>query len=703
VSGGVGGPCTRHYGGVDVLGTGAQAVEPPSGHPSGERRLWHEFGEPAEIGCRDLYEAAEGLASACGWARPTGAAPAGPREHDHAADARPDQTAALARAYVAKMPPAVRGEGGDKQTYAVACVLVIDFALQPGQALPLMLEYNARCRPPWQERELLRKLEHAAGKPGVRGRLLNRHAARPGPGRAPAASRRAAPPGEAFVGLVPDFFQWDKTQVSPSQPAPALDKRGRVNRGRTLCREWVLDVVRHAVVAQRCSLVLLPDVYLAQLLWGPRRWPANWRQRVAESLHACHPDVLPIEREVGWGEGGRQMHRIDLSKGWRQGEGACYPACPLNGRPAPPHRHFRLLLPGSSLGAMAAFAGERPDPEGCIEFDFGNPRLGREAAARRRKELRSELKGRGKVLEDLAGSPYFDEAGARHEIRQLGKELRGLRAGNHEAGGTWAAYLPVRLFGPSPRVGLTPDQRNLITALTMQTTRSRRRGGRPDRAQVIGAGGGDGGEDESAIPTPPGLPAGAHVAFNGNASRSYRRHGYGFLLKERMRQAGYAAGAGGFEYSPILLDLRRLCGPFGLVAAGFHPFANEWKETGEMLGLCGSAAGRRWLEGCLLRVYCGADYLDRWRRLLAERMGFGSIPGAEQAAEAAPAPPPGIVRVGTAAELQALMSARGLTDGEMAGKLGVHRTAINHYRNGRRRWRADFQRKLDALPGRPEA
>src|SRR5437764_665181 len=52
------------------------------------------------------------------------------------------EAARQARAYLAKVPPAVEGRGGDRQTFTAACVLVLDFGLPPEDALPLLLEYN---------------------------------------------------------------------------------------------------------------------------------------------------------------------------------------------------------------------------------------------------------------------------------------------------------------------------------------------------------------------------------------------------------------------------------------------------------------------------------------------------------------------------------------------------------------------------------
>ncbi len=63
-----------------------------------------------------------------------------------------------ASAYVAKMDPAIQGHGGDHQTYTVACRLTVGFDLSPQDALPLLLENNDRCQPPWAESDLARKL-----------------------------------------------------------------------------------------------------------------------------------------------------------------------------------------------------------------------------------------------------------------------------------------------------------------------------------------------------------------------------------------------------------------------------------------------------------------------------------------------------------------------------------------------------------------
>lgn len=66
-----------------------------------------------------------------------------------------------ARAYLAKLPPALAGSGGHAATFSAACRLV-EFGLPWDSAWPLLLEWNGtHCQPPWCERDLRHKLADA--------------------------------------------------------------------------------------------------------------------------------------------------------------------------------------------------------------------------------------------------------------------------------------------------------------------------------------------------------------------------------------------------------------------------------------------------------------------------------------------------------------------------------------------------------------
>lgn len=111
-----------------------------------------------------------------------------------------------ARAYVERMPSAVAGSGGHAATFSVARKLLQDFGLGEGDAWDLLLEYNARCEPPWSERELRHKLGDAA-----RARVANPVEDRPAPARARGGGRG----GGAALAVVPP------PDSSPPAPPPA--------------------------------------------------------------------------------------------------------------------------------------------------------------------------------------------------------------------------------------------------------------------------------------------------------------------------------------------------------------------------------------------------------------------------------------------------------------------------------------------------
>ena len=75
------------------------------------------------------------------------------------------QTIERARHHVARMHPAIQGEGGDAQTFKVAVVLVKGFNLSEKEAWPILCDYNSRCEPSWSEKELHHKLHSAMNLP----------------------------------------------------------------------------------------------------------------------------------------------------------------------------------------------------------------------------------------------------------------------------------------------------------------------------------------------------------------------------------------------------------------------------------------------------------------------------------------------------------------------------------------------------------
>lgn len=152
---------------VKIPGTLARKGEPTPDRPHRRSRLLHP-GDGVVVPVQLLEAMAAGLAPS---ARPAAPAVAPVVLSDDPAGRVP-----RARAYLAALPAAVSGEGGHDATFRAACAAVVDFGLSQDEARPLLAEYNARCVPPWSEKELEHKLSDAAKKaaeePGRVGRLL---------------------------------------------------------------------------------------------------------------------------------------------------------------------------------------------------------------------------------------------------------------------------------------------------------------------------------------------------------------------------------------------------------------------------------------------------------------------------------------------------------------------------------------------------
>jgi hypothetical protein len=186
---------------VDFIGTGGQAVCPPSVHPSGERREWAGGapGEPSIVRFSDLWLAVCRLAESCGCKPASGTRwpwedRPGPPPHCHQKEGSTGTTGAGVEAravgYLAKIPGAVSGQRGHARTFCAARVLVYGFDLGAERGFRLLKDfYNPRCEPEWSDRELWHKVEDAdrLAYHEPRGWLLN-------------ASRRAGPANEESRG-----------------------------------------------------------------------------------------------------------------------------------------------------------------------------------------------------------------------------------------------------------------------------------------------------------------------------------------------------------------------------------------------------------------------------------------------------------------------------------------------------------------------
>ena len=78
----------------------------------------------------------------------------------------------------------------------------------------------------------------------------------------------------------------------------------------------------------------------------------------------------------------------------------------------------------------------------------------------------------------------------------------------------------------------------------------------------------------------------------------------------------------------LLKDLALLSESFGLVAAAVDK-RGQWRSLDQLRQMVKEGRSRTGLKTCSLRIFAPADYLIRWRRWFAERLGFSFIPGGE--------------------------------------------------------------------------
>lgn len=84
-----------------------------------------------------------------------------PREHVRRDRNTTIESLSRARRFLRSVEPAVCGQHGDLRTFRVCCRVVRGFDLSDDEAMSVLGEWNARCAPPWSERDLLEKVHNA--------------------------------------------------------------------------------------------------------------------------------------------------------------------------------------------------------------------------------------------------------------------------------------------------------------------------------------------------------------------------------------------------------------------------------------------------------------------------------------------------------------------------------------------------------------
>jgi len=479
---------------------------------------------------------------------------------------------------------------------------------------------------------------------------------------------------DPFFLVVPDHVIAAGSFVYLSGPA-VTDRRGGALKGLA----WLIHA---AVIAQRKATVTLPDWLLGQVVWGGRRqsWPRNWRKVIVRFLDSAVGKAL-------------------TAAAWLGRDRPCPHECPMHQR-WPRHGHVTITIRAFKEGEVDwARVPAGTDPVG--ETFLRDLELCGDEAGEKSTYSFAKPPGRRpaqQVVRGLGDAGDFKPDSTRED------HLR-----RRWTRGTASAYLPLFLFGPSPRVGLNRNAQWLVKAIVAELTREpgRKKTGRDDRAQIVV--GGRAVRAGEAASYPDLVKGGRYVGFNGNGSvRKARLRGRGYSLVAWLRRARYVddfhepndkgrvvpAPTPPEDVAkatrPFLKDLAHVARVFGLTVAAWHPKRKQWLALSALPPLLKSADGRRWLSGMRLRIYTTEDFLARWRAVFAERMGFTAIPlpGEETAVETGPA--------ASAAGLRTFLVEQGITQDAFAAAVGVKKAAVSRRINGDLKWSPDWSARVKA-------
>lgn len=160
-----------------------------------------------------------------------------------------------ARAYLAKLPPAISGQGGHNAAIQAACVLV-EFGLSPAEAWPILTDWNqTHCQPTWSEAELHHKLTDAFKRTGPKAQLADGRASRPSwkPRPGGGAGRRCLILPPLRPGSTRDCAQVAELRGLAREGIELANSKGLLSFGefRSLPAWFITDTSGHVAQARR--------------------------------------------------------------------------------------------------------------------------------------------------------------------------------------------------------------------------------------------------------------------------------------------------------------------------------------------------------------------------------------------------------------------------------------------------------------------
>jgi hypothetical protein len=517
-----------------------------------------------------------------------------------------------ARQYLSKMQPAIEGQGGHKQTFKVACRLIIDFDLSPDQAWPIALEYNARCKPPWSDADLRRKLEEAdtsgRSSDSQRGRLKRRLEA--------ARSEYAfwePLEGKEFVGWVPDFGDCAaRDALMPLEHFELINS----SKWADFFVAWRLTV----------SHPMVPDIYLRQLYWGavaPRNWRRQLRRWRDQELLESTGHRMQCSREqcVYRGLGIRHKHFPTIISNWGFLENTTRWVEPVKGKDMEEVEQDYGYTDETYDRDYEADNWAEQEDSNFNELESDDLEPGHAEEVGHTNFDRNEDEKPQYPPTECRFFPLYE--------KRCSEKLKAAR----KLGFVIPLYWPALLFGASPRIGWRPSAQRLLVGLVRELTRSETTSKLPEivsNALVITAGRGT-----DMLPCPLLDSAKDYVVFGGNGSRPGRGYQiFGRTFRGWLSRAGYwqpdkvDSTSDEIMLRRFLADLARLAEDLAIEPVAYYPShpIHKWRSMAELKHCLGSSAGREWLTECSLRIFAPADYLVRWRYFFAKKLRFRWIP-----------------------------------------------------------------------------
>jgi len=412
--------------------------------------------------------------------------------------------------------------------------------------------------------------------------------------------------------------------------------------------EQLLHAIHWAVMSQRRSVVVMPDILLARVVWGGRKlhWPRDWRQELfltLRSLTNLHSEVLRVAG--GWrprlGEHSVAVAHVGQLWVTRPEEEYCRPACPMYGREV--HHHHFVIQPGLGfLGVLEKFAIESPDA--CRTYDFSKP-------------------------------PDSD----------VGKELKK----DINKGRIITISTPTALFGSAKWSGLTAAQVGIVHGLANEITRVPKKSSaalRVGKAELIEGNVVVGRFATQRLTCPILSPTRSYISFNGNGRRWRRAMGYLIVGRDNggwLSKCGYRVPSDHHELLQVirrfLADLRCLEQHLGLTIVGFEPKCCGWLTLENLAVMARSQRALPRLLGIHLRIYGPEDYFERLRRHYEQAGHFECIPGAEGQRADQPIPTGNL-------DFGMRMHMANVTQVELAAHLGVSQPFMSQLINNKKPW-----------------